>query len=103
MPLLETGDAELYYEVMGEGRPLVFSHGLGGSVDRVQEFVTGLPGVRAILYDNRSHGRTRVPPGAELSFNGMAGDIPMLLDHLSVRQAVVGGVSMGAGIALAFA
>jgi pimeloyl-ACP methyl ester carboxylesterase len=80
----------------------VFSHGLAGSIEHVRQLVNGLP-ARMILYDNRGHGRTRASlDPSTLSFSRMADDIALLLDHLGIKQAFVGGVSMGAGIALAF-
>jgi pimeloyl-ACP methyl ester carboxylesterase len=103
MPNLHNNGIDFYYEVHGHGDPFVFSHGLSGNLERVKEFVVNLPGTRTILYDNRAHGRTK-PLGdtASLNFARMADDIAGLLDHLAVEKAVVGGVSMGAGIALAF-
>jgi pimeloyl-ACP methyl ester carboxylesterase len=101
MPYLRLHGANLYYEVHGDGVPLIFSHGLGGSVQHVQNTVSGLH-AKLILYDNRAHGRTVThrdsPP---LSFSLMASDMAALLDHLHLEQAVLGGVSMGAGVALA--
>jgi pimeloyl-ACP methyl ester carboxylesterase len=90
----------IYYEESGDGPPLIFSHGLGGSHDRARELVGTLPGVRTIIYDNRGHGRTG---GAGATFDVMVGDREALMDHLGIDAAVVGGVSMGAGIAAAFA
>jgi len=96
-------DMEFFYEVQGVGGPFVFSHGLGGRLERVRDFVQGLPGTRVILYDNRAHGRTRpLCEGSSLTFANMADDVAGLLDHLEISKAVVGGVSMGAGVALAF-
>src|SRR5690348_12172698 len=103
MPTFRRGEIDFYYEVQGEGTPFVFSHGLGGSLERVREFVQCLPGMCVLLYDNRAHGRT--PPlgeGSSLTFANMADDVAGLLDHLRVSKAVIGGVSMGAGVALAF-
>jgi pimeloyl-ACP methyl ester carboxylesterase len=103
MPNFHSNGVDFYYEVHGHGHPFVFSHGLSGSLERVKEFVVDLPGTRTIVYDNRAHGRTR-PLGdtAKLNFARMADDVADLLDHLAVEKAVIGGVSMGAGIALAF-
>jgi pimeloyl-ACP methyl ester carboxylesterase len=104
MAYFSNGGIRFYYEVHGEGHPLVYSHGLGGNSERIGEFVDHLPGMRVILYDNRAHGRT-APLGdaSALTFDRMAEDMAGLLDHLGVAEAVVGGVSMGAGVALAFA
>jgi pimeloyl-ACP methyl ester carboxylesterase len=104
MPLAAINGASLYYEESGSGTPFLFSHGLGGDLTQVAGLVTGLPGMRVILFDNRSHGRslTTRHPG-NLHFDSLAEDAAALLSHLGIRRAVVGGVSMGAGVCLALA
>lgn len=104
MAYFSSGGIRFYYEVLGEGAPLLYSHGLGGDARRIRDFVNQLPGIRAIIYDNRGHGRT-APLGdsSALTFQQMADDMADLLDHLSISDAWVGGASMGAGVALAFA
>jgi pimeloyl-ACP methyl ester carboxylesterase len=92
-----------YFEEYGSGIPLVFSHGLSGNADQAKELVGAVPGYRLIFYDNRGHGKTRDPGNiANLNFPTMADDVLTLMDHLAIKQAVIGGVSMGAAIALAF-
>jgi pimeloyl-ACP methyl ester carboxylesterase len=96
-------EADFYFEEHGRGTALVYSHGLGGSLDQVREDIGELPGVRLIFYDNRGHGRTSTRPDAiKPSFSRMAADLEALLDELGLGAAVIGGVSMGAGIALSF-
>src|SRR5215469_2597966 len=104
MPTFSRNDIALYFEESGSGPPFVFSHGLGGSVAQIKELIDGLPNVRLILFDNRGHGKTSgVGDPGQLNFAAMADDVAALLDHLAISVAVVGGVSMGAGISLAFA
>src|SRR5947208_473151 len=92
-----------YFEEEGGGLPFVFSHGLASSLGDVKELIGLVPGFRRILYDNRGHGRTGAPGEIEkLSFSTLADDLAALLNWLSIDRAVVGGVSMGAGVALAF-
>jgi pimeloyl-ACP methyl ester carboxylesterase len=59
MPSFLHEGIEFYYEVSGKGHPFLFSHGLGGNLERVREFIAGLPDLQIILYENRAHGRTR--------------------------------------------
>jgi pimeloyl-ACP methyl ester carboxylesterase len=103
MPCFRHDDIEFYFEEHGNGQPFIFSHGLGGDLNQVLELLGDLPDTRLIVYDNRAHGRTR-PLGdpAKLRFDVMANDMAALLDHLNVSWTFVGGVSMGAGISLAF-
>jgi len=103
MPYFRHDNLRFYFEEHGSGRPFVFSHGLGGNLKRSLELTHQLPNIRLIVYDNRAHGQTR-PLGDphRLTFEAMADDMAALLDYLSLPAAFVGGVSMGAGISLAF-
>jgi len=61
-------------------------------------------GIRLISFDCRAHGRTRpVGPPEKISLTAFADDLLGLLDHLHIEKAVVGGISMGAAVALNFA
>lgn len=103
MGLFRHDNIEFYFEEYGEGSPFVFSHGLGGNLAQMRELIGDLPDVRLILYDNRGHGRTsQTGDPARLNFSVMADDMAALLDWLAIPTAIVGGVSMGAGIVLAF-
>jgi len=102
MPYFHRDNLDFYFEEYGSGIPFIFSHGLAGNADQAKELVGTVPGFRLIFYDNRGHGKTRHPGDiAKLNFQTMAADALALLDHLSIAKAVVGGVSMGAAIALA--
>ena len=103
MPYFRHDNLQFYFEEHGSGRPFVFSHGLGGNLDRSFELTHQLPNIRLILYDNRAHGRTSpIGDPDKLTFEAMANDMAALLDYLRLPSAFVGGVSMGAGISLAF-
>jgi len=103
MPFYHHENIDFYYEEYGSGPAFVFSHGLGNNLAQVRELIGELPGFRVILYDNRGHGRTSgIGDPSRLTFPVMAEDMAALLDHLAVPAAAVGGVSMGAGISLAF-
>jgi pimeloyl-ACP methyl ester carboxylesterase len=57
-----------------------------------------------ISFDCRAHGRTRpVGPPEKISLAAFADDLLALMDHLRIDKAVVGGISMGAAVALNFA
>jgi len=56
---------------------------------------------RVVAPDLRGHGKSEVPPGP-LTMDQHADDLVALLDHLEIRRAVVGGLSMGGYITLAF-
>jgi pimeloyl-ACP methyl ester carboxylesterase len=101
MPGFERDGLSFNYLDRGRGTPFVFQHGLGGDVSQPAGVFSPPPGVRLLSLDCRGHGETR-PLGAEerLSFSAFADDVVALMDRLRVRRAVVGGISMGAGVAL---
>jgi pimeloyl-ACP methyl ester carboxylesterase len=103
MPFFHRDNIGFYFEEYGSGPAFIFSHGLGGNLAQTRELIGDLPDVHLILYDNRGHGRTsEVGDPARLKFSVMADDMAALLETLGIPAAIVGGVSMGAGIALAF-
>jgi 3-oxoadipate enol-lactonase len=92
--------AELYYEVGGEGQPLVLLH--DGLLDRRvwdDQFVAFARLYRTIRYDRRGYGNSSAPdrPFSEVS------DLHHLLRHLGINQAYLLGISNGAKVALEFA
>jgi 3-oxoadipate enol-lactonase len=87
------------------GAPLVLAYGIGGNTDMWAPNTPGLAaGRRVILWEPRGHARSDSPPDpARYSFSRWALDLRDLLDHLGLRRAHVGGLSLGAGIATRFA
>jgi pimeloyl-ACP methyl ester carboxylesterase len=98
------GDIRMYYEIHGQGEPLLMIMGLSGhSLD----WGSILPGMLAeryqvILFDNRGSGRSDQPSGA-LPISRMAEDASGLMDALGIDRAHVFGGSMGGMIALQMA
>lgn len=93
----------MYYEIHGEGEPLVLILGLALDVSEVTRIVEGLATqYRVVVFDNRGAGRTDQPDGP-YSIPMMANDTIGLMDALGIRRARVVGVSMGARIAIEMA
>jgi pimeloyl-ACP methyl ester carboxylesterase len=104
MPASSLNGEPFYYTFVGEGPAFVFQHGMGADVTQPLSFAGNLPGWRMIVMDCRGHGQTEAkfdPP--RISFAQFAADLAVLLDSLSIARAVVGGISMGAGLALTLA
>lgn len=101
---IESRSVRLPYEVIGEGDPIVFCHGLGGDRGSMKDLLGAPPRHRLIVWDSRGHGESQ-PTGSpqHYSFSSFAEDLRGLLDHLDIRRAVIGGVSMGAALAARFA
>lgn len=104
MPFLEHDGIQFHYEQSGEGRDMVFCHGLTGSLENARELIGGVAGYRQFFWDARGHGRTSpAGPREGFAFDVFARDLAALLDHLQIRDAVVGGISMGAAVSVRFA
>lgn len=89
----------LEYEVSGQGCPLVFLHGLGGSIRQIHGVYTSVPGVKLICLNQQGHGNS----GADwesFGFDRLAEDVIALLDHLHLNKAAFAGISMGAAVCL---
>jgi len=105
MAYFRTDDrVRIYYEEHGAGTPLVLAYGIGGNADLWDVNVQALASRhRLVLWEPRGHARSDSPEDpARYSFQRWARDLKNLLDHLRLRTAHVGGLSLGAGIATRF-
>lgn len=97
-------DWTLSYEEHGEGGCVsVLMHGLllDAGVNRALARRLARQGHRVLLLDLLGHGRSDRPTRASVHrMDHYADQVVALLDHLEVDEAVVGGVSLGAGVAL---
>jgi pimeloyl-ACP methyl ester carboxylesterase len=100
-----SGGMDLVVEEIGQGRPLVFAHGLTGNRAGVFEQLECLSDrFRVISYDQRGHGDSSPVRDPSLyDPHLMAEDMTSVMDALSVDHAVVGGESMGSATTLLFA
>lgn len=94
---------KVYYEIYGEGKPLVLLHGNGGSIgsraNLIPEFAAHY---RVIAFDSRCHGKTDCPK-VYLTYEQMASDVDAALTHLKVDSAFIWGHSDGGIIGLLLA
>ena len=96
----ELNGLNLYYEVHGDGPPLVLLHGGLGAVEMFGEVLPLLAeGRRVIGVDLQAHGRT-ADVDRPLSYEQMADDVAALIPHLGLDRADVVGYSLGGGVAL---
>lgn len=103
MPKAKVNDIELYYEVRGEGDPLVLISGLGYPMWQWHLMVPNLEKhFRVITLDNRGVGQSDKPAGPYTA-SMLAKDTVGLLDALGIDKAIVMGHSMGGFIAQAMA
>ena len=102
MPKVAVNNIEMYYEISGQGEPLLLIHGLGSSTRDWEDMIPFLPDFKIITLDLRGHGQTTKPKGP-YSIKMFANDIVTLLKTLDISSAHVLGISLGGGIALQIA
>ena len=96
-------DIALYYQMTGEGFPLILLHGNGEDSTYFQHQIPALSqGYRVIAIDTRGHGKT--PRGeAEFSIRQFADDLFDFMQEHQIKKAHLLGFSDGGNIALTFA
>jgi pimeloyl-ACP methyl ester carboxylesterase len=100
MPKVKVDDIQMYYEMKGEGFPLMMITGLGASIDSwPPPVVQGLSkNFKIVMFDNRGAGSTDVSY-REYTIRLFADDTAGLMDALVIPRAHVLGISMGGYIA----
>jgi pimeloyl-ACP methyl ester carboxylesterase len=95
---------EIDYAVSGSGPAVLLSHGYSATRRMWDEQHRALETRhRVISWSMRGHGETESPPDpARYSAALTVGDMRALLDHLGVARAVIGGLSLGGYVSLAF-
>ena len=101
MPIADSQGVGIYYRDEGSGPAVLLLHGhtLDGSI--FDDVLPGLleEGYRVLRPDLRGHGRSDRPPQG-YHFSHHAQDMAAVMDDAGVKRAVVGGFSLGGGIAL---
>ena len=99
MPYIQANGINIYYELAGEGTPLLLIRGLGSTCEGFRAQIGGLaPHFQVVAFDNRCVGRTDQPQ-IPFTIADMADDTAALLDALEIESAHVFGVSLGGMIA----
>lgn len=104
MPHANINGINVYYEEHGRGFPLIMSHGYSATCQmwapQIEAFARHY---RFVAWDMRGHGQTDSPAAPQdYSEAHTVADMRQLLIHLGVQQAVVGGLSLGGYMSLAF-
>ncbi len=104
MPKLNRDGVELYYEVHGQGPPVLLTHGYSASshmwAGQVAPFSERY---KLITWDMRGHGRSDYPED-QTAYSEVAtvADMAAILDAVGAEKAVIGGLSLGGYMSLAF-
>ena len=104
MPATQLNGINVYYEEHGSGYPVVFTHGYSSSTRMWRPQVEPLSErYRFVTWDIRGHGQTDSPEDQAAYSEALAvEDERALLQRLGIEQAVIGGLSLGGYLSLAF-
>jgi pimeloyl-ACP methyl ester carboxylesterase len=95
---------KVYYEVYGEGKPLVLLHGAFYTIEmNWGELIPELSKTRKIIaIEMQGHGHTPFSDRV-MSITNLASDVEGVMDYLKIDSADVAGFSMGGSVAYQFA
>ena len=100
---VKVNDISMYYEVYGEGPPLVLIHGSGQSIVDMAAQIDGFRDqYQIIVADSRAHGKSGMTE-QQMTYRQMASDWASLIAELATEPARVIGWSDGGNIALELA
>lgn len=101
---LKLKDTDLYYEVYGEGEPLVLLHGNSGSIkDYYQQIPVLSKQYKVIAIDTRGQGKSKDTSKKDFTYKLFADDVKALADHLKLEKINIVGWSDGGNTGLEFA
>jgi pimeloyl-ACP methyl ester carboxylesterase len=92
---------KMYYEVHGNGDPVVLLHGSFMTItNNWTQWIGELAKTRKVIaVEMQGHGRT-ADIDRDFSYENLADDVAALLDHLKIPSADLIGYSMGGGVAM---
>ena len=100
---IEANGVNYYYEVHGEGEPLLLLHGGLGSIDMFGPVLPALASARQVIaVDLHGHGRTALGDRS-ISLQDIGDDMAVIVKQLGHSQVDALGYSFGGGVALQFA
>jgi pimeloyl-ACP methyl ester carboxylesterase len=104
VPLLDRDGVKIYYEDHGDGPPILLSHGYSATCRMWNEQIAALVARhRVIVWDMRGHGESNDPDDpAAYSEALTVEDMAALLRRCQIDHAVIGGLSLGGYMSLAF-
>jgi pimeloyl-ACP methyl ester carboxylesterase len=104
MPMLDRDGVAIHYEVAGDGPALILTHGYSATGEMWAGQIAPLAKhFKVVTWDMRGHGRSDYPQDpAAYSEAATVADMAALLDAVGAKDAVVGGLSLGGYMSLAF-
>ena len=104
MPKINRDGVDIHYEIHGSGPPLLLTHGYSSTSEMWHGQIEALSKHhKLVLWDMRGHGRSDYPDDpAAYSEALTVADMAALLDQVGAKSAIVGGLSLGGYMSLAF-
>ncbi len=104
MPILTRNGVGIYYEVHGKGPAILLTHGYSATSDMWRPQIEALSEDHTlVLWDMRGHGKSDYPEDPALYTEAATvGDMAAILDKIGADRAIVGGLSLGGYMSLAF-
>ena len=104
MPKINRDGVKIYYEVHGSGPPLLLTHGYSSTSAMWQGQIEALSkNHKLVLWDMRGHGQSDYPDDPKAYSEALTvADMAALLDEVGADSAIVGGLSLGGYMSLAF-
>jgi pimeloyl-ACP methyl ester carboxylesterase len=104
MPKLNRDGVNIHYEVVGSGPPLLLTHGYSSTSAMWQGQIAALSKHHTlIVWDMRGHGQSDYPADPLAYSEALTvGDMAALLDKVGADTAIIGGLSLGGYMSLAF-
>ena len=104
MAHVDRDGVKVYYEARGEGPPVLLSHGYSATAEMWLGQVEALASqYQVIAWDMRGHGQTDSPEDpTAYSEESTVGDMAAILEACRAERAVIGGLSLGGYMSLAF-
>jgi pimeloyl-ACP methyl ester carboxylesterase len=101
---LKLQDTDLYYEIYGEGEPLILLHGNSGSIkDYYQQIPVLSKQYKVIVIDTRGQGKSLDTSKKDFTYKMFADDVKALADKLKLDKVNIAGWSDGGNTGLEFA
>lgn len=104
MPKLNRNGVNIYYEVHGSGPALILTHGYSATAQMWKGQIEPLSKKhKLIIWDMRGHGQSDYPADqSAYSEDHTVADMAAILDEVGAKTAIVGGLSLGGYMSLAF-
>jgi pimeloyl-ACP methyl ester carboxylesterase len=104
MPKIIRDGIAIHYETHGDGPTLLLTHGYSSTSQMWRAQIEPLAAHhKLVLWDMRGHGQSDYPDDpAAYSETATVGDMAAILDAVGAERAIVGGLSLGGYMSLAF-